>query len=92
MNPPNHYGNLLRPFQVPLPSEVRFNRKVGGIGCLYRAKLIAATASNLLSFGQEAIEKQSFFDIIRKIEKGNIQKGFEEADHIVEGEHEDQFI
>nr|XP_056708333.1 xanthine dehydrogenase/oxidase [Euleptes europaea] len=35
---------------------------------------------------QEAIEKQSFFDLIRKIEKGNIQKGFEEADHIVEGE------
>ncbi|XP_054835162.1 xanthine dehydrogenase/oxidase isoform X1 [Eublepharis macularius] len=35
---------------------------------------------------QEAIEKQSFFDLIRKIEKGNVQKGFEEADHIVEGE------
>ncbi|CAI5770855.1 dehydrogenase oxidase [Podarcis lilfordi] len=35
---------------------------------------------------EEAIEKQSFFELVRKIEKGNIQKGFEEADHIVEGE------
>nr|XP_060610128.1 xanthine dehydrogenase/oxidase [Anolis sagrei ordinatus] len=35
---------------------------------------------------EEAIEKQSFFNWVRKIEKGNIQKGFEEADHIVEGE------
>ncbi|XP_070590412.1 xanthine dehydrogenase/oxidase [Erythrolamprus reginae] len=35
---------------------------------------------------QEAIEKESFFKTDRKIEKGNIQKGFEEADHIVEGE------
>uniref|UniRef100_A0A803TZB0 Xanthine dehydrogenase n=1 Tax=Anolis carolinensis TaxID=28377 RepID=A0A803TZB0_ANOCA len=35
---------------------------------------------------EEAIEKQSFFKWVRKIEKGNIQKGFEEADHIVEGE------
>ncbi|XP_062980216.1 xanthine dehydrogenase/oxidase-like [Elgaria multicarinata webbii] len=35
---------------------------------------------------QEAIEKQSFFESVRKIEKGNIQKGFQEADHIVEGE------
>ncbi|XP_039197687.1 xanthine dehydrogenase/oxidase [Crotalus tigris] len=35
---------------------------------------------------QEAIEKESFFKTDRKIEKGNIQKGFEEADHIVEGD------
>uniref|UniRef100_A0A8D0HBB7 Xanthine dehydrogenase/oxidase n=1 Tax=Sphenodon punctatus TaxID=8508 RepID=A0A8D0HBB7_SPHPU len=35
---------------------------------------------------QEAIEKQSFFKFVRKIEKGNVQKGFEEADHILEGE------
>ncbi|XP_061480984.1 xanthine dehydrogenase/oxidase [Rhineura floridana] len=35
---------------------------------------------------QEAIEKQSFFNLVRKIEKGNVQKGFEEADHIVKGE------
>uniref|UniRef100_A0A8C5T142 xanthine dehydrogenase n=1 Tax=Laticauda laticaudata TaxID=8630 RepID=A0A8C5T142_LATLA len=35
---------------------------------------------------QEAIEKESFFKTDRKIEKGNIKKGFEEADHIVEGE------
>ncbi|XP_042311337.1 LOW QUALITY PROTEIN: xanthine dehydrogenase/oxidase [Sceloporus undulatus] len=35
---------------------------------------------------EEAIEKQSFFNWVRKIEKGNIQKGFEEADHILEGE------
>ncbi|XP_007426249.1 xanthine dehydrogenase/oxidase [Python bivittatus] len=35
---------------------------------------------------QEAIEKESFFKAERKIEKGDIQKGFEEADHIVEGE------
>uniref|UniRef100_K7FMW0 Xanthine dehydrogenase/oxidase n=1 Tax=Pelodiscus sinensis TaxID=13735 RepID=K7FMW0_PELSI len=35
---------------------------------------------------QEAIEKQSFYDVPRKIEKGNVQKGFEESDYIVEGE------
>uniref|UniRef100_A0A6J0V358 Xanthine dehydrogenase/oxidase n=1 Tax=Pogona vitticeps TaxID=103695 RepID=A0A6J0V358_9SAUR len=35
---------------------------------------------------EEAIEKQSFFKLVRKIEKGNVQKGFEEADHIVDGE------
>lgn len=35
---------------------------------------------------QEAIEKQSFFKLVRKIEKGNVLKGFAEADHIVDGE------
>ncbi|XP_066474776.1 xanthine dehydrogenase/oxidase [Tiliqua scincoides] len=35
---------------------------------------------------QEAIEKQSFFELVRKMEKGDVQKGFEEADHIVDGE------
>ncbi|KAM4772306.1 xanthine dehydrogenase/oxidase [Rhinophrynus dorsalis] len=35
---------------------------------------------------QEAIEKESFFKPIKKIENGNIQEGFLEADHIVEGE------
>lgn len=35
---------------------------------------------------QEAIEKKSFFKRIRKINKGNVQKGFEESDHILEGE------
>ncbi|XP_053162879.1 xanthine dehydrogenase/oxidase isoform X2 [Hemicordylus capensis] len=35
---------------------------------------------------QEAIEKKSFFKLIRKIEKGSVKKGFEEADHIVDGE------
>ncbi|XP_067420930.1 xanthine dehydrogenase/oxidase isoform X2 [Emydura macquarii macquarii] len=35
---------------------------------------------------QEAIEKQSFYETSRKIEKGNVQKGFEEADHVIEGE------
>uniref|UniRef100_A0A8D2LUU1 Xanthine dehydrogenase/oxidase n=1 Tax=Varanus komodoensis TaxID=61221 RepID=A0A8D2LUU1_VARKO len=35
---------------------------------------------------QEAIEKQSFFETDRTIVKGNIEKGFQEADHIVEGE------
>ncbi|XP_065256620.1 xanthine dehydrogenase/oxidase [Emys orbicularis] len=35
---------------------------------------------------QEAIEKQSFYQSPKKIEKGNVQKGFEESDHVVEGE------
>ncbi|XP_074845961.1 xanthine dehydrogenase/oxidase isoform X2 [Carettochelys insculpta] len=35
---------------------------------------------------QEAIKKKSFYKPSRKIEKGNVQKGFEESDHIVEGE------
>uniref|UniRef100_A0A8B9QN24 Xanthine dehydrogenase/oxidase n=1 Tax=Apteryx owenii TaxID=8824 RepID=A0A8B9QN24_APTOW len=35
---------------------------------------------------QEAIEKQSFFKLIRKLNKGDVKKGFEESDHILEGE------
>ncbi|XP_053568605.1 xanthine dehydrogenase/oxidase [Bombina bombina] len=35
---------------------------------------------------QEAIENNSFYGPIKKVEKGIIQKGFEEADHILEGE------
>ncbi|XP_050804387.1 xanthine dehydrogenase/oxidase isoform X3 [Gopherus flavomarginatus] len=35
---------------------------------------------------QEAIEKQSFYQSPKKIEKGNVQKGFEESDCVVEGE------
>ncbi|XP_068009824.1 xanthine dehydrogenase/oxidase isoform X3 [Melanerpes formicivorus] len=35
---------------------------------------------------QEAIEKQSFFKSIKRIKKGDVKKGFEESDHILEGE------
>ncbi|XP_053917784.1 xanthine dehydrogenase/oxidase isoform X2 [Cuculus canorus] len=35
---------------------------------------------------QEAIEKQSFFKSIKRIIKGDVKKGFEESDHILEGE------
>ncbi|XP_051780208.1 xanthine dehydrogenase/oxidase isoform X1 [Erpetoichthys calabaricus] len=35
---------------------------------------------------QEAIAKKSFYEPIRKLEKGNLKKGFEEADHVLEGE------
>ncbi|XP_041418512.1 xanthine dehydrogenase/oxidase isoform X1 [Xenopus laevis] len=35
---------------------------------------------------QEAIEQESFYKPIKKIENGDIDKGFKEADHIVEGE------
>ncbi|GAB0187485.1 xanthine dehydrogenase/oxidase [Grus japonensis] len=35
---------------------------------------------------QEAIEKQSFFKSIKRINKGDVKKGFEESDHILEGE------
>uniref|UniRef100_A0A8C0VBS3 Xanthine dehydrogenase n=1 Tax=Cyanistes caeruleus TaxID=156563 RepID=A0A8C0VBS3_CYACU len=35
---------------------------------------------------QEAIEKQSFFKDIKRINKGDVKKGFEESDHILEGE------
>ncbi|XP_073527924.1 xanthine dehydrogenase/oxidase isoform X4 [Phyllobates terribilis] len=35
---------------------------------------------------QDAIHQQSFFLPIKKIENGNIEKGFQEADHTVEGE------
>ncbi|KTF80731.1 hypothetical protein cypCar_00020490 [Cyprinus carpio] len=35
---------------------------------------------------QEAIEHQSFFDPKRKLERGNLEEGFEKADHILEGE------
>lgn len=35
---------------------------------------------------QEAIEKQSFFKDIKKINKGDVKKGFEESDHILEEE------
>lgn len=35
---------------------------------------------------QEAIENQSFFKSIKKIIKGDVKKGFEESDHILEGE------
>nr|XP_048699341.1 xanthine dehydrogenase/oxidase isoform X3 [Caretta caretta] len=35
---------------------------------------------------QEAIEKQSFYKSPKKIEKGDVQNGFEESDHVVEGE------
>ncbi|KAM4693535.1 xanthine dehydrogenase/oxidase isoform 2-T2 [Discoglossus pictus] len=35
---------------------------------------------------QEAIENQSFYQPIRKLEDGNIEQGFKEADHIIEGE------
>uniref|UniRef100_A0A672VB35 Xanthine dehydrogenase/oxidase n=1 Tax=Strigops habroptila TaxID=2489341 RepID=A0A672VB35_STRHB len=35
---------------------------------------------------QEAIEKQSFFKAVKRIKKGDVKKGFEESDHILEGE------
>ncbi|KAL4623910.1 xanthine dehydrogenase/oxidase isoform X1 [Arapaima gigas] len=35
---------------------------------------------------QEAISCKSFYEPRRKIEQGNIEKGFKEADHILEGE------
>uniref|UniRef100_A0A8C1JZ99 Aldehyde oxidase 5 n=1 Tax=Cyprinus carpio TaxID=7962 RepID=A0A8C1JZ99_CYPCA len=35
---------------------------------------------------EEAIEHQSFFDPKRKLERGNLEEGFEKADHILEGE------
>ncbi|KFR05533.1 Xanthine dehydrogenase/oxidase [Nipponia nippon] len=35
---------------------------------------------------QEAIEKQSFLKPIKRINKGDVKKGFEESDHILEGE------
>ncbi|OCT77525.1 hypothetical protein XELAEV_18028617mg [Xenopus laevis] len=35
---------------------------------------------------QEAIEQESFYKPIKKIENGDIDKGFKEADHILEGE------
>uniref|UniRef100_A0A8C2TUR4 Xanthine dehydrogenase/oxidase n=1 Tax=Coturnix japonica TaxID=93934 RepID=A0A8C2TUR4_COTJA len=35
---------------------------------------------------QEAIEKQSFIKPIKRIKKGDVKKGFEESDHILEGE------
>nr|XP_048699342.1 xanthine dehydrogenase/oxidase isoform X4 [Caretta caretta] len=35
---------------------------------------------------KEAIEKQSFYKSPKKIEKGDVQNGFEESDHVVEGE------
>ncbi|MGH0121086.1 UNVERIFIED_CONTAM: hypothetical protein FKN15_070755, partial [Acipenser sinensis] len=34
----------------------------------------------------DAIANKSFYQPIRKIERGNLDKGFQEADHIVEGE------
>ncbi|XP_056424495.1 xanthine dehydrogenase/oxidase isoform X4 [Hyla sarda] len=34
---------------------------------------------------QDAIDKQSFYPPVKKIENGNIEKGFQEADHILEG-------
>ncbi|XP_068088896.1 xanthine dehydrogenase/oxidase isoform X2 [Hyperolius riggenbachi] len=34
----------------------------------------------------DAIDKQSFYLPTKKIEKGNIEKGFQEADHIFEGD------
>ncbi|XP_051550621.1 aldehyde oxidase 3-like [Myxocyprinus asiaticus] len=35
---------------------------------------------------EEAIEHQSFFDPKRKLERGNVEEGFEKADQILEGE------
>ncbi|NXV76184.1 XDH oxidase, partial [Atlantisia rogersi] len=35
---------------------------------------------------QEAIEKKSFFKSIKRINRGDVKKGFEESDHILEGE------
>nr|XP_033794956.1 xanthine dehydrogenase/oxidase [Geotrypetes seraphini] len=35
---------------------------------------------------QEAIEKKSFYSSPKKIERGDVQQGFKEADHIMEGE------
>uniref|UniRef100_A0A8C8SUX6 Xanthine dehydrogenase/oxidase n=1 Tax=Pelusios castaneus TaxID=367368 RepID=A0A8C8SUX6_9SAUR len=35
---------------------------------------------------QEAIKKESFYEPSRKIEKGDVQKGFAESDHVIEGE------
>ncbi|XP_071996090.1 xanthine dehydrogenase/oxidase isoform X3 [Engystomops pustulosus] len=35
---------------------------------------------------QDAIDKQSFFPPVKKIENGNIEDGFREADHTLEGE------
>uniref|UniRef100_A0A672N566 Aldehyde oxidase 3-like n=1 Tax=Sinocyclocheilus grahami TaxID=75366 RepID=A0A672N566_SINGR len=35
---------------------------------------------------EEAIEHQSFFDPKRKLERGNVEEGFEKADHILEDE------
>uniref|UniRef100_W5K6P2 Aldehyde oxidase 5 n=1 Tax=Astyanax mexicanus TaxID=7994 RepID=W5K6P2_ASTMX len=35
---------------------------------------------------QEAIEHQSFFEPKRKLERGNVEEGFEQSDHILEGE------
>ncbi len=38
-----------------------------------------------LFFMKEAIEHRSFFDPKRKLERGNLEEGFEKADHILEG-------
>ncbi|KAL7834105.1 hypothetical protein AOLI_G00290650 [Acnodon oligacanthus] len=35
---------------------------------------------------EEAIEHQSFFEPKRKLERGNVEEGFEKSDHILEGE------
>ncbi|XP_036420186.1 aldehyde oxidase 5 [Colossoma macropomum] len=35
---------------------------------------------------EEAIEHQSFFEPKRKLERGNVEEGFERSDHILEGE------
>ncbi|KAM8946598.1 xanthine dehydrogenase/oxidase isoform 2-T2 [Pelodytes ibericus] len=35
---------------------------------------------------QEAIEKKSFYEPVKKMENGDLQRGFEEADHIHKGE------
>ncbi|XP_063775025.1 xanthine dehydrogenase/oxidase isoform X2 [Pseudophryne corroboree] len=35
---------------------------------------------------QEAIEKESFYPPRKRIENGNIEQGFQEADHVLEGE------
>ncbi|XP_066511010.1 aldehyde oxidase-like [Hoplias malabaricus] len=51
--------------------------------------LVSVTYEDLLPVFftiEEAIEHQSFFEPKRKLERGNVEEGFEKSDHILEGE------
>lgn len=35
---------------------------------------------------EEAIEKESFFPVVHKLSRGNVEKGFAKSQHVIEGE------
>ncbi|XP_066570925.1 xanthine dehydrogenase/oxidase-like [Amia ocellicauda] len=90
----------VKPEEILLSIEIPYTRKVTCVGHIIGAivadtKAHAQRAARAVKISykelkpiitiQEAIESQSFYEPIRKLERGNLSQGFKESDHIIEG-------